>query len=320
MGSDPPSICYICAMIRKGLAALVVLAALLNGSTQATGQTKNAGSGIVPVAQGSAPGDAPLGSATSATAATDSYAANPACPDGNCEPTQPHITIATAASAARSWPWQERVAWGANIVLAILGYVGIMIALSTLRKIERQTRSSEEVAQAAAESAQAALLHAQAMVRAERPWIVVTSEPSAAQDSASLIVATNRGRSPARIERSLDAMATAADDSSLPGNPALARGKQLNPVDGMILLPGESTSILIFDRNEISNLFETDKEWKEIASGAVKVYLYGKITYRDLTAPDNAEPHMTGWCLQYMHGRQKSALVAAGPQAYNRHI
>ena len=306
-------------MIRKGLAAFVVLAALLDGPARTTSQNKNAGSGIAPVAQGSAAGVRPADLGTTGSAVADSSAANPACPDGNCEPSTPRITIATAASALRSWPWQERVAWGANIVLAILGYVGIMIALSTLRKIERQTRYSEEAAQAAAESAKAALLHAQVMVRAERPWIVVTSEPSIEKDNSFLIVATNRGRSPARIERSLDTIATAADDSPLPGNPALGRGKELNPVDGMILLPGESTSIGIFGRDGIYTLFETEKEWKESESGAVKVYLYGKITYRDLAESDHADAHVTGWCLQYMHGRQKSALVAAGPQAYNRH-
>ena len=306
-------------MMRKGLAAFVVLVALLNGPARTTGQTNNAGSGIAPVAENSAAGVAPAGSATSISPVADSNAANPACSDGNCETSQSHITIATATSALQSWPWQERVAWCANIVLAILGYVGIMIALSTLRKIERQTRSSEEAAQAAAETAQAALLHAQAMVRAERPWIMVTSAPSPAQENAFHIVATNRGRSPARIERTLDAIATAADDSTLPGNPALGRGKELNSTVGMILLPGESTSIRGFDRDEISNLFETVTAWKDLVSGAVKVYLYGKLTYRDLTEPDNAEPHGTGWCFCLTPGRQKSTLVQAGSPAYNRH-
>jgi hypothetical protein len=306
-------------MIGKGSVALVLLVALLDGSALASGQTKNVESGLAPVAQSSAAGAAPGNPGTSGNPATDSSAANPACPDGNCEPSQPRITIATAASALQSWPWQERVAWGANIVLAILGYVGIMIALSTLRKIERQTRLSEEAAQAAAESAKVAMLHAQAMVRAERPWIVVTSEPSSQKENSFVVVATNRGRSPARILRSLDAMAKALDDSSLPGNPALARGKELNPVDGMILLPGESTGIRIFDRDEISNLAETGKEQKEIETGAIKVYLYGKITYRDLAEPDHADAHGTGWCLQYVQSRQNSALVAAGPAAYIRH-
>jgi hypothetical protein len=87
----------------------------------------------------------------------------------------------------------------------------------------------------------------------------------------------------------------------------------------MILLPGESTGIRIFDRDEISNLAETGKEQKEIETGAIKVYLYGKITYRDLAEPDHADAHGTGWCLQYVQSRQNSALVAAGPAAYIRH-
>jgi len=51
----------------------------------------------------------------------------------------PHVTVATPAPAARSWTWQEQATWGANILLAVLGYAGIMMALSLLKKIERQT-------------------------------------------------------------------------------------------------------------------------------------------------------------------------------------
>src|SRR6185437_9319265 len=94
---------------------------------------------------------------------------------------------------------QERVSWGANLVLVILGYAGILMALALLRKIDRQARFTEESVHVAAQSASAALKLSEALQRAERPWILMSVRPSPNIENGFTVIAVNRGRSPAQI-------------------------------------------------------------------------------------------------------------------------
>jgi hypothetical protein len=59
-----------------------------------------------------------------------------------------------------SWPWHDIVAWIANLVLAAVATVGVLIALATLRKLERQTKASEE--------------SARALMNADRAWVMAS--------------------------------------------------------------------------------------------------------------------------------------------------
>lgn len=241
------------------------------------------------------------------------------CLTANCDYQPAHIAISTPAPAPAPWPWQERIAWGANIVLAILGYAGIMLALSTLRKIERQTQYAEDTAQAAASSAQAALLHAQAIVRAERPWLLVTTEPTPNVPNSFTIVATNRGRSPARLDSCLHQVTSAAGEAYLPKAPEFKLARQSAAAESAILLPGEFIAITIFSRDEVKDFCQTDERLKQVEDWTERIYLYGRLTYRDLIAPPDDQLHITDWCCWYIHGRQKSGMVIAGPSAYNQH-
>ncbi len=66
---------------------------------------------------------------------------------------------------------QDRISWAAALLLTIFAYVGIMLGVSALRKIERQLVINEHAIQAASESSKAALDYLQAQVRPqERPW------------------------------------------------------------------------------------------------------------------------------------------------------
>jgi hypothetical protein len=38
-----------------------------------------------------------------------------------------------------------------------------------------------------------------------------------------------------------------------------------------------------------------------------------------LIAPADSQEHETNWCCWYIHGRQTSGLVIAGPPEYNSH-
>jgi hypothetical protein len=248
-------------------------------------------------------------------AAAASPAADSTTPD---EPT-PQISIATPAPAPAPWPVQERIAWGARVLLALFGCVGIYIGLSLLKKIDRQTQYAESTAQSAAQTAQAALEHAQALVRAERPWILVTVEPSGKAENRFMIVATNRGRGPARILSAVEKITTEIDQSSLPAEPDYDDAEANESLESVILLPGESTGVKTFGRDEVRDFCGSEEKYRRVEKWEEVILLFGKIVYQDLVDTGTGETCETAWCCWYIHGRQNSGMVMAGPPPYNRH-
>lgn len=231
----------------------------------------------------------------------------------------PHVTVATPPPTPKVWSWQEQVTWGANVVLAIVAYIGVMMAISLLKKIERQTAYAETAAEAAATSAHAALLNAQATIDAERPWLLVTVEPSRSMENSFTVMATNRGRTPATITATAERISIAVDERRLPAVPEYKKEEPSAPLVPIILVPGESTPIKTFCRDDVKALCDSEERYKRIETWEEKVYLYGKVAYMDLISARENQTHETNWCCWYIHGRQNSGLVLAGPTAYNSH-
>jgi hypothetical protein len=203
-------LCYIDAMILKGLTALTLLLGLLYAAAGAGAQT-----GTVPL------NPKPKPSPALSTQSGSSHD----CNGGPCEDQQPRIqlTCPVPTAAPVEWPVHDRILWSAYVLLAILGYAGVMLAVSTLRKIERGTAAAEETAKAAAmaamaatETAKAALMHVQTVGNAERPWVLVTAEATPGVESSFELMATNRGKSPARITSAIDRVVLAVDEAHLP--------------------------------------------------------------------------------------------------------
>jgi hypothetical protein len=248
---------------------------------------------------------------------TSGTSANPDCTSGPCEYQQPHITIATAAPAPAPWSLQDRIKWLAVVLLVLVAYVGVLLAISALRKIERQTHFIEAAALAAAESAKAALSLAENQARAVRPWILVMAEPTPAIANSFSVVATNRGSSPARIVSLAEGIAIVEDETQLPAAPAF-KTEPNAPIVPHILLPGESSTIKTFTRDEVKSICENPMQLQRVEEWEEKIYLYGNIAYVDLIA-SGGEPHETNWCCWYIHGHQKSGMVMAGSAEYSRH-
>lgn len=304
------ALCYICAMVLKDLAiaGLLAFTALVPAASNA--QTANPPS---PTAGATTPAASPASGQGDANPASQSN-----CQGGPCDAPLPHITIATPAPAPAPWPLQERISWVANLILVFIAYMGVMLGLSALRKIERQSRFAETAAQAAADSAKAALMYAEAQAQSQRPWLVVTAESEPGPNNRFTVVATNRGRSPTRIVTLVDEIAIARDESHLPPAPVFKSAPE-PPRVPIILLPGESKGLKTFSREDASSVCETPEELRRVEAWETRIYLYGEVTYVDLRAPAGNEPYETGWCCWYIHGQQKSGLVIAGPTGYNRH-
>lgn len=232
---------------------------------------------------------------------------------------QPRIIVTPSFQPAGQWPLRDRITWGANLVLVILGYAGIMLALSALRKIERQTKIVEDAATAAADCAHAALLNAQAIMDSGRPWLLMTIKPSPDIENSFAMIATNHGRSPARIVGTAEHIVFAIDESQLQRTPVYPTDELTPPLVPIILLPGESAEIKPFSRDDLKAICDSEERLRSIENWEEKVYLHGKVVYRDLIAPPDKPTHETAWCCWYIHGRQKSGMVFAGPAEYNAH-
>jgi hypothetical protein len=293
----------------KGLAITVVLLTLMQAPAAVCAQTNGHAGANKPAAPAS----------TSAPPVTSTPTQNPDSGSGaSGEPVQ-HITVANPPATPLEWALHDRIAWAATVILAIVGWGGILLALSLLKKIDRQTGYAETAAEAAAVSAQAALLNAQALIHSERPWILMTVEPSRSAENSFAVMATNRGRTPARIISTMSGSKVAIDEKHLPRVPEYKAQKTDAPVSPIILLPGESTPIKPFSRDDVRGLCDSEERYRRIETWEEKAFIYGKVTYRDLIAPEDSQEHETNWCCWYIHGRQNSGLVIAGPHEYNSH-
>lgn len=335
--------CYIDAMIQKSWSTLAVLVALAAApallSAQAVTPSPNPAAAH-PAAQAVTLASRPVGTNQAAPAVTKAFkpaaptapsAAVPApsrpdCGGVPCEDQQPRVIVTLPAPPPTVWKWQDRVLWAVYLVLALVGYIGVMLAVSTLKKIERHTAASEETASAAAsaataaaETAQAALLQAQALANAERPWILVTAEPTRGVESSFEITATNRGRSPATLTAAFDQVLFAPDEASLPEAPEFKPLESAARFVPIVLLPGESATLRTFSRADARGVCASDEQFKNVESWSERLFLCGKVAYNDLIAPAGKEAHETNWCCWYIHGKQRSALVPAGPAAYKAH-
>jgi hypothetical protein len=271
------------------------------------------------IAQVSAAKNPAVSSSSAAQPHSDASSSSATGSDAGIHNDMPHISVADPSPVPAAWTMHERIAWAANLVLVLLGYAGFWMALSLLKKIQHQTASAEIAAEAAAVSAQAALLQAQAIIHAERPWILISVEPSRSKENSFTVMATNRGRSPARIVFSEEEVIIANDESQLPIPPEYeSRDRKPKPAP-ILLLPGEFTPVKPFCRTDVKDLCDSEERFKRIETWEEKLYLYGRVTYKDLMAPDDSPVHETNWCCWYIHGRQNSGLVIAGPPVYNQH-
>lgn len=232
---------------------------------------------------------------------------------------QPQIIVTSPAPPAQVWQWHERVAWAASIVLAVLGYVGILLALRSLKNIERNSEGSLEAARAALAAAESSLNQTKSIIEAERPWILVSVEPHLTEENTFRVMLSNRGRRPGRIMSMSDQVHIVPNEEDLPKAPGHESVELQSQEEPLILLPGESLVIANFARKDVAKICKTDEQLRRIAAWEDTIFLFGRVTYQDLTQVSDRKPYETDWCCRYIHGETKSALLLGGPEGYNRH-
>ncbi len=219
-------------------------------------------------------------------------------------------------SGRQPYQWHELYA-PANIpnwFLAVLaGWAGLM-ALKTLRTIERQTTATED-------AAKAALLSAQAVINAERAWMIVTVEEFKPKEIVGelcfLIGAINRGKTPSKVLNQCHSIlfVDSPDNLSWPAHYEQQTASRM----GDFIVASDSFPIgktvrprsLRLDAEKEGKLKPTDR-W---------VIIYGQIVYEDVFASGEdltRSPHETTWCYGFEYGKS-GGFTRVGPSGYNRH-
>jgi hypothetical protein len=196
------------------------------------------------------------------------------------------------ASMSIEWSWHDKVLWVANLILAVVGFVGIVVAWLTLLKIERQTKTGEVAALAAKAGAEAALLNAQAVINAERAWIVIDVESPAPNQFN--FIATNTGRIPADV-KSIWATSIVTKNREKLNVPIDEKtGESLINTPPCLIPPNAKQIVLR------CNIDEMDKHGTfgrnlTFSRGFAELRFYGRILYSDILQPAESAPYETKW-------------------------
>jgi hypothetical protein len=181
-----------------------------------------------------------------------------------------------------------------NLLLVGVGIAGIVIAVSTLRKIERQTKAAED-------AAETALLSAQALTSAERPWLTVDVEPIDRLAFSFQFSVRNLGRTPAMlIGTSVVHVVCKAlpDEPGYPDGMAAFESKREESGEVWMLAPSETWKFKAVDVSGIEpGWLMGQVAFRDMQSKERNFFFFGKVQYRDVFAP--REVHETKFCYTY---------------------
>ena len=197
---------------------------------------------------------------------------------------QPTINVTNPAPMPESWSWHDKIAWGASLLL-------LVVAAVTLRWFIIQNNATKK-------AADAALLNAQAVISAERPWIVL--DVAIDHDKTFIFSAKNVGRSAAKIISICNRVPFIVDSDALPTPPDYREEDEF--VNTPILLPpGEMHCIAFFNFGKFQ---DANFQWASAVQfgGGKSIYIYGRIQYLPMPEMPGslADPWETRYCRWYV--------------------
>jgi hypothetical protein len=175
--------------------------------------------------------------------------------------------------------------------------------------LEELAQAAKDNAAAASHNAAAASLNAQALINAERPWLVIEvhREETAAAGSFFFRV-MNKGRTPAEFI-SGDATYSFQTPPTFPP-PILPGSAPFNKPDETLIVQDNGFEIY---RNGVKPYAQIARVRQE---DNLTLFYYGRIVYRDVIA-GGITTHETCWCYAFM--TQLDEFIATGPEGYNQH-
>ncbi len=217
------------------------------------------------------------------------------------QPSQPLITINAIPRIDVKRDWMDC----ASLIVSILL---VLVAAITGYFIYRQAKETAAAARATKTAADAALLNAQAIINAERPWIVVNVE-SLAPGQFNFIL-KNVGRTPAKVRSiwSMPILTKRGESLRIPPDEQTGESLLCSPP---CLIPPTATQIIFrFDVAEMDkrNAFGVNITFSQ---GFTELRFYGRIVYFDPLQPESAAPHETKWL--YWHVPIEGAIPFPDP-------
>jgi hypothetical protein len=181
-----------------------------------------------------------------------------------------------------------------NIGLLVAGIVGIFIALRTLKTIDRQTKATED-------AAEAALLSAKALLDAERPWLSVTVEQMKGSAALYQFSVKNLGRTPAMVIGTSVVRVVCEALPEIPEYPdgmSAVESAREESGEVRLLAPDETWKFAAVDMSGIEPGWLLGQfAFNDLKSGKRDFFYFGKVQYRDVFAP--AVLHETHFCYIY---------------------
>jgi len=241
----------------------------------------------------------------------------------------PAVNVTDSTPVPESWPWHEKVAWFANLILAGVGIFGVFAAICTLKWIRhqslsarigakaalRQAKSAEGAAIAAKDGAKAAFLNAQAVINVERPWLLESISRSKYSDRIWSVSIRNAGNTPAKIVDGYWCLSKMSGDFKLPidhDRYLLLLQSTVMVKEDSFKVEGPDMRVLHSDARGGFRESPSDREFKFL-------YFHGNVEYWDMFTDRSApgvKPHVTQWC--YVYNPQADEFNRA-PCTYHDH-
>jgi hypothetical protein len=181
------------------------------------------------------------------------------------------IRIRELPPVSVSRDWADWILWVFDGLLVAVGFFGIRLAYKTLKTVDRQTKATENAANAAQASADA-------MINSERAWVVAGVKRYQNTATAFSLSVTNHGRTPARIlwyERQFSQIPSTGTQLSDATNRAT---RQVNRQ--VFLAVGKPRRLEIFDIPKELGM----KVWDDIRAGNITLACSGQIHYLDVVS------------------------------------
>jgi hypothetical protein len=178
---------------------------------------------------------------------------------------------------------------------------------ASLKITEDGLRTSNEAAVANAKASQ---LHAQALINAERPWIIVSISPTL-RNNFFAFQAANYGRTPAEIVSANVKWTVSLDEEGrdLPSPPDYGT----NMLPYRKLLPSMQNP-WEFSSEDVSNRLRGEPPAADLRQGRKWFMIYGCVRYNDML--DASQSHETRFCYRYDPASMQ--LFLSGPKDYNQ--
>src|SRR3984957_18501013 len=170
--------------------------------------------------------------------------------------------------------WYVLLAWPEGITTWAIIATGVVISWQTV-----QTKKAAE----------AALLNAQALINAERPWIMVTVEEVVGPSGGFNLYMTDKARTPAMVTDAYIGCVAVEDLSALPTKAPYGPGSMAKD---RIVLPDEKQLMTWFSGVTLKKIVG---ETFPSAPWDGDIFVFGKVVYRDLLSPSSSDAHETRW-------------------------